>query len=1160
MEDTVSDFVHLHCHTEYSLLDGAISISKLCDKAKDLGMQACAITDHGNMFGVAKFYKNCKEVGLKPIIGCEVYVCDNHKDKVSNKARLRSHLILLAQSDIGYHNLIKIVTCGFLEGFYYKPRVDKHILRQYSEGIICLSACIAGEIPKAILAQDMNKAKQLAQEYSSIYPNRFYIELQSNGLEEQNKVNTALLELAETCSLPIVATNDCHYLNADDADAHEVLLCIQTKDVISNEKHMKFESKELYFKSSQEMEEAFASIPEALSNSAKIAEMCNVDLNFGKHFFPVYKLPENTSLESEFRRLAIEGLEERFKTHPNPETIDKNLYNERLNLEMDVICEMGFPGYFLIVQEFINWAKNQGIPVGPGRGSAAGSLVAWALRITNLDPIPYNLLFERFLNKERISLPDIDVDFCERRRGEVIQHMVDLYGEKSVAQITTFGTMKAKAVVRDVGRALGYDYAYTDVIAKLIPNSLKMTLTIALQQEPELKKRYETEEKVKILIDTSLKLEELARHASTHAAGLVVSDKPMDEYLPLYLGKDGELVTQFDGPMTELVGLVKFDFLGLKTMTIIQDTLDTIKRKGQTPPNLDTLPLDDKETYLLYSKGDTDGVFQMESSGMRQYLRQLKPTCFEDIIAMVALYRPGPLGSGMVEEFIKRKHGQVQVSYPHKDLENCLKDTYGVIVYQEQVMQIAQIIAKYSLGKADILRRAMGKKKADVMAKERGSFVEGAVINNLSKDKANEIFDLMEKFAEYGFNKSHSAVYALISYHTAYLKVHYPKEFMAALLTSETNNQNKILKYISYCKDAGIEVIKPSINESHKEFSVVNDSIIFGLGAIKNVGDEAIKEIIETRKNGQNYTSLMDFTCRVNTKKVTKRVIESLIKSGACDCLGATRKAMLDSLEIVIARAQKKAKEGSSTQISLFSVTKQNQEPEYGVGLNIKEASSPELPDDIKMKAEKEALGFLLTFHPLQNFKREIERLQLKTIEDCFDEFTGVELKCAILITSLKEILTKRGEKMAFVEIEDLTGKAEVTFLPKIYEKCSELLKSDQPLCLTARLMQKDADDEDDNESKVFHGIKLQAIDAILLKDACLNSTKPLCIDIPENKFTKENITYLKQILEKHPGDIKIEANITIEGQKCHILFGENLTINPSPELDKELIQWTSVD
>ncbi|MDR0239804.1 MAG: DNA polymerase III subunit alpha, partial [Deltaproteobacteria bacterium] len=848
----MSDFVHLHCHTEYSLLDGAIRIRDLCARAKDSGMPAAAITDHGNMYGAAHFYQACREFGLKPIIGCEVYVCHDHTDKESDRARQRHHLVLLAQNSAGYQNLIKLVTRGFLDGFHYRPRVDKELLRRHSEGIIALSACMAGEIPRALLHKGMEEAIRLAGEYSAIYPERFYLELQSNGLQEQERINAGLMELAQRAALPLVATNDCHYLDADDVEAHDILLCIQTQTTVDDPKRMRFETKELYYKSIEEMERVFAPVPEALANTMRIAEQCSLEMSFDRHVFPVYALPEGVTPEDEFRRLALEGLEKRLEQHPDRETLDHELYHARLAWELQVITEMQFPAYFLIVQDFINWAKDNGIPVGPGRGSAAGSLVAWALRITNLDPIPYKLLFERFLNSERISLPDIDVDFCERRRPEVIRYVAEKYGEDAVAQITTFGKMKAKAVVRDVGRALGFSFAETDKIAKLVPEDLKMTVSKALETEPELAERYGSDPGIRRLLDISRRLEGLARHASTHAAGVVIADRAMHEYLPLYRGKRGETVTQFDMKMVEKVGLMKFDFLGLGTMTLIQDTLDAIARQGKQAPDLDALPLTDSATYDLYSRGDTDGVFQVESSGMRQYLRMLKPNCFEDLIAMLALYRPGPLGAdGMVEGFIKRKHGELPVIYPLPMLEDCLRDTYGVIVYQEQVMQIGQIVAGYTLGQADLLRRAMGKKNVEAMAKERSRFVDGAGAKGIDAKKAHEIFNLMEKFAEYGFNKSHSAAYALISYHTAYLKTHFRVEFMAALLTSEMDSQDKLLKYVAACRDMDVQVVQPSVNRSRREFTAHGGQVVFGLGGIKNVGNEAIPAMIAAGKAGE---------------------------------------------------------------------------------------------------------------------------------------------------------------------------------------------------------------------------------------------------------------------------------------------------------------------
>ena len=1157
----MSEFIHLHCHTEYSLLDGAIRLKDLCRRANEFGMKACAITDHGNMFGAARFYKACREHEIKPILGCEAYICKNHKDKSTETGRAYHHLILLAQNITGYHNLAKLVTESYMEGFYYKPRIDKHLLRKYNEGLICLSACISGEIPATLLSGDFNGAMAIAEEYASIFPGRFYLEIQSNGLTEQATVNEALRELAQASGLPLVATNDCHYLDREDAYAHEVLVCIQTQKTMDDPGRMKFETDELYFKSGDDMEKAFSNDMAAIGNTAEIAALCNVELDFGHHYFPAYPLREGESLDSEFRRLAREGLKRRLDKYPGGENINRQLYEDRLEHELNVIIEMGFPGYFLIVQEFINWAKDHDIPVGPGRGSAAGSLVAWALRITNLDPLPYNLLFERFLNIERVSLPDIDVDFCERRRMEVIRHMAERYGKDSVAQITTFGTMKARGVVRDVGRALGISYAETDKIARLVPESLKMTIDLALEQEPELKRLYKEDSSVRHLIDTARRLEGLTRHASTHAAGLVVSDKPMVEYLPLYTDKNEKIVTQFDGPMTEETGLVKFDFLGLKTMTQIYDTLDNIRSQGKTAPDLEQIPLDDPETYDLYSRGDTDGVFQVESSGMRQYLRMLKPGCFEDIIAMLALYRPGPLGSGMVDEFIKRKHGQVPVSYPHESLRNCLGDTYGVIVYQEQVMQIAQIIASYTLGGADLLRRAMGKKKKEAMARERVSFVAGAEKNGISAKQANEIFDLMEKFAEYGFNKSHSAAYALISYHTAWLKTHYKVEFMASLLTSEMGNQDKLLKYISCCRDMGIEVLQPSINESAWEFQAKEEKVLFGLGGLKSIGKELVDEIVEERKKGP-YSSLHDFCYRINSRRINRRSLEALIKGGAMDCLAATRASMLACMEITLARAQKKAKSQSGNQFSfLGEIEKKNSAPANGIGLELQEARLDEMPEEEKLKYEKEVLGFFLTSHPLQPFVREMQRISATPLDMCGEQPSGSTVKCAVLVTSLKEVLTKsKGERMAFVTIEDLTGHAEITFFPRDYAQARDLLHSEQPLLVSARVEQgKQSSEWDsaDNESENVE-LKLLGCGARLLKDACAENMRPLIIRIPGRKINQADLEALKCLLSNYTGPVPVNAILELPGVEYDLAMPENLHVRPGPELETALKHWVA--
>ncbi len=1183
-------FVHLHCHTEFSLLDGAIKLKDLVSKAKEYNMPAVAITDHGFMYGATHFYTQAKSAGIIPIIGCEVYVTHDHLDKSSELSRVRHHLILLAQNNTGYSNLMKIVTKGCLDGMYYKPRVDKNILMAHNEGLIALSACIAGEIPRTLLGRNkllpgggnFEQAIEVANTYSEIFPDRFYLEIQDNTLPDQQAVNNSLIELAKVTNLPLVATNDCHYLTAEDVEAHDILLCIQTQAKVNDAKRMSFDAKDLYFKSPDEMAAAFSHCPEAIANTLVIAERCkDVELDLKSNFFPVYELPEGMTLETEFRRLAVEGLKKRIEQHPDPDSLDLKVYEDRLEFELNVICGMGFPGYFLIVQDFINWAKDNNIPVGPGRGSAAGSLVAWAIRITNIDPIPYNLLFERFLNNERVSMPDIDVDFCEDKRLDVVRYVMEKYGADKVAQITTFGKMKAKAVVKDVGRALDVPYKETDFISKLIPTDPKITVKKAIETVPEIQEIYMNDPSIRKMLDVSMRLEGLSRHASTHAAGVVVSDKPMVEYLPLYKGKKDELVTQYDMKMVEKVGLVKFDFLGLRTMTLIQETLDNIEKQGKVAPNLDTLSLDDPHVFELFARGDTDGVFQVESSGMRQYLRQLKPSCFEDIIAMLALYRPGPLGSGMVDEFIKRKHGEVPVTYPLDELETCLKDTYGVIVYQEQVMQIAQITGGYTLGGADLLRRAMGKKNAEEMQKEGIKFQEGAISKGVPAEIAAEIFDLMEKFAEYGFNKSHSAAYALITYHTAYLKTYHKVEFMAALLSSEIGNQDKILKYISSCRDMGIQVLAPDIQVSNHDFTAHNSAIIYGLGGVKGVGNEAIKEIVGARIDAETgerkeYFSFFDFLTRVNLRKVTKKVLESLIKAGACDCFKVSRNALLASVDLMVARAQKKAKEKDSNQMSLFSMMPAEEVPQLpGLGADIPEASLPEWEDDVRLSFEKEALGFFLSSHPLQPFRTDFYRINIKEIDEIADYPDKSEVQIPILVTGIKEVYTKKNnQKMAFVAVEDLTGTAEVIFFPKPYAEYSELLHSDQPLVLKGTVDRKDeppsnnanqsapngqANGENQESSEEDEGpreVKLLGDSVVTLAETSKNCRTPLTLQFPSQCLNTKGLEEFKAILEQHKGNTQAKISFDINDILCEMQLGDNFKVSPGPQLFKAYSTW----
>ncbi len=1167
----MSNFVHLHCHTEYSLLDGAIRIDDLTKKASGFGMPAAAITDHGNMHGAAYFYMSCKAQNIDPILGCEVYVTRDHKDTTSELAKVRHHLILLAKNKIGYQNLLALVSKSFLDGYYYKPRVDKNILKQYNEGIIALSACLAGEIPRTLLGHNkyingggtFKDALGIAKEYAEIYPDRFYLEVQSNTLPEQHLLNQKLYELADETKLPLVATNDCHYLNQEDVEAHDILLCVQQQRTEHDENRWKFDATDLYYKSPEEMISAFKDYPEAIENTLKIADECRgleIQLKTPPYHFPIYELPEGMTLETEFRKLAREGLQKRLEKHPHRETLDIKQYEERLEMELNVICGMGFPGYFLIVQDFINWAKNKGIPVGPGRGSAAGSLVAWSLRITNLDPLPYNLFFERFLNVERVSMPDIDVDFCEDRRLEVVEYVSEKYGKDKVAQIATFGKMKAKAVIRDVGRAIGLSFQETSRICKILGDDLGITLEKALKNNNEFITEYNSNASSKRLIDICLRLEGLSRHASTHAAGVVVSDLPMHHYLPLFKGKKDELVTQFDMKIVEKVGLVKFDFLGLRTITLVNRAIQNIIHQGKTPPDLDTLPFDDPQVYDLYAKGDTDGVFQVESSGMRKYLRMLRPTCFEDLIAMLALYRPGPLNSGMVDEFCKRKHGEVEVTYPLEELEPCLKDTYGVIVYQEQVMQIAQIVAQYTLGGADLLRRAMGKKKPEEMAQQRGIFLDGSGKRGVPEEKANEIFDLMEKFAEYGFNKAHSAAYAVISYHTAFLKKYYPVEFMSALLTSEIGNQDKILKYVAVCNDMDIKVKAPDIQKSRREFTPDNDAIIYGLGGVKTVGDEAIKEIINNREEKGPYKSFFDFCYRINLRKVTKRVLENLIKAGALDCFGVSRAGLLAIMDTVVARVAKKQKEKESKQVSLLAFAPAQEDfSQGGIGFDCPESGLPEWSDEDKINFEKEALGFYLTSHPLQAYRPEIERLGAITIEEIRNLANKTLVKVAVLVTGIKEFITKSGKKMAFMQIEDLTGHAELIVFPKRYEEIRQYFTEEsnnlfylQATVDNSQAEESNFDEAKEDEEEAMIEVKLLAENMIPLLQACEDCTSEIIIDFGSKKIN--NIAYLKKILRNHAGKAPFSLRLSLNNEiSCMMKLGEEWKVKGSPELYREM-------
>ncbi len=1050
-----SRFVHLHCHTEYSLLDGANKVDKLFERIKSLKQPAVAMTDHGNMFGAVEFYREAMSHGVKPIIGCEIYVAPTSrfekKGVDKGPKEYNNHLILLAMNKEGYRNLCKLVSLGYMEGFYYKPRIDKELLKELNGGLIALSACLQGEVSQALSGGNIERAKAAAESYLSMFDDRYYIEIQDNKLPEQEKVNRLLIELAKNLSVPIVATNDCHYGERADYHAHDVLLCVQTGKTINEENRLKFETDEAYVKSAEEMKQGFDYCPEAVERTLEIADRCNLEMEFGKYHFPTFAPPKEISLEDYLDELARSGLEERL--HGVTDAATRKAYEDRLNYELDVIKRMQFPGYFLVVADFINYAKRNGIPVGPGRGSSAGSLVAYALKITDLDPIRHVLLFERFLNPERRSMPDIDVDFCIRGRAQVIQYVKDKYGADRVAQIATFGTLKAKAAIRDVGRALGFSFAETDAIAKLIPapkQGFDYPLTESIKMEPRLQELIKTDPRIKTLVDHALRLEGLVRHASTHAAGVVLSNLPLVDHLPLFVDKEGGIVTQFDMSCVEKIGLVKFDFLGLKTLTLLHDCVKLIQMTQGVKVDLERLPLDDKKTYQLLCNGNTTGVFQLESTGIREMTVKIRPNCFEDLVAILALYRPGPLDSGMAEEYIKRKNGREKNKYLHPLSEPILKDTYGVIVYQEQVMQIAQVLGGYSMGDADILRRAMGKKDPEEMAAQRERFVEGAKKKKIDPQKATEIFDQMETFARYGFNKSHSAAYALVSYQTAYLKTHYPVEFMAALMTWEMGDTDKVIKNLAECREKGIEVLAPDVNESRSDFTPVGGKIRFGLTAVKNVGEKAVEVILESREKDGAFESLFDFCRRVDLTAVNRRVIESLIKCGAFDSTTVSRARMMAVLDETMRAGQAFQRDEESNQIDIFAMlgapAKGSKKP-GDIYPQVDEWSTHE-----SLAFEKEALGFYITGHPLDKYDNVIKKISSRTIAELKEKASAGDVKIGGVISSLKLKNTKKGDRYGSFNLEDKSGFVEVVAWPDVYRTAVELLNSDDPIFVKGRM------------------------------------------------------------------------------------------------------------
>ncbi len=1130
-----SDFIHLHVHTNYSLLDGAIRLDKLMDQCHEFGMDTVTITDHGAMYGALEFYNKARKAGLKPIIGCEFYMTPGSRHKKDPQQKGLRHLVLLAMNERGYKNLMHLASIAQLEGFYYKPRLDMEVIEQFNEGLIALTACLQGVVPFHIKNGDPETALEEAKKFQNIFGDRLYLELQENGIPEQSLVNDGLVKISEKTGIPLVATNDCHYLTKEHNHAHEVLLCVQTGRTIDDPGRFHFDSDQLYFKSPLEMKESFAWCPEAIANTVKIAERCNLELKFDDHYFPAFPVPEGESLDSLFEKAARNGLEERLKLIRKREIFSaeqEKIYHDRLEMEIDVIEKMGFPGYFLVVADFIKWAKENRIPVGPGRGSGAGSLVAYSMLITDLDPLPYGLIFERFLNIERESMPDFDIDFCQERRGEVIEYVQNKYGgDEHVAQIITYGSMKARGVIRDVGRALAIPFAEVDKIAKLVPDELKITIDKALEKEPRLKEAAKQDKDIAKLIEISKVLEGMPRHTSTHAAGVVVSPGPMYEYLPMARGSKEEVLTQYDMVHTEQTGLIKFDFLGLKTLTVIEKAVTLIESAIDRRLNISEIPLDDTKTYDLLCKGDALGVFQLESSGMRKLLTDMQPEMFSDLIALVALYRPGPLESGMVSDFVNTKHGRMVAKYPLPQLKPILEETYGVIVYQEQVMKIANVLASYSLGDADMLRRAMGKKKPEVMAAEKEKFMAGCQKNKIPTDKAVYIFDLMAKFAGYGFNKSHSAAYALIAYQTAYLKAHYPAQFMAGLLSCDMNNTDKVVLYINECRDHGIDVLPPDINESDRDFTVIDERIRFGLAAVKNVGDSALDSIIEEREEGGPYKTMGELCARVDSRRVNRRVIESLIKAGVFDSLGAKRSQLFAILDQALEQAQAAQRDRLSGQKSLFGILPED-EVAKSKALTMPDIS--EWPEKDKLAAEKETVGFYLTGHPLDSHRQELGLLTTSLLTG-LGEFNNKAVRVGGLVKNRKNIISKKGDRMAFITLEDISGTAEVVIFPKTYQQSVELLDQDIPLIIQGKA---------EAEEQVC---KIIADEIVSLADARKRYIESAHILLRSDQISRKRIEDLKKVvLQNHgPCPVKLVIHFDKRGEVDIDIAGE-YTIIPS--------------
>lgn len=1145
----MSKFVHLHIHSEFSLLDGANRIKDLPVRAKELGMDAMAITDHGVMYGAIDFYKACKKEGIKPIIGCEVYVAPRSRfDKEPNIDNKYNHLIILAKNNQGYKNLSKLVSLGFTEGYYYKPRIDLEILEKYHEGLIVLSGCLAGSVNQALLNGNYDKAEEIALWHKRVFGEDYYIEIQNNGLKEQVLANQRLIELARKLNIPIVATNDAHYLKREDAYNHEVLLCIQTGKRMSDVDRMRFDTDELYVKSPEEMIEYFKAFPDAIENTVKIAEKCNVEFEFGHTILPNYDVPPEYPTHFDFfKKLCDDGIKKRYGENPSKEILDRAEY------EISVIKKMGYVDYFLIVWDFINYAKTHGISVGPGRGSGAGSIIAYAIEITDIDPMKYDLLFERFLNPERISMPDFDVDFSDTRRQEVIDYVSRKYGHDHVSQIITFGTMAAKMVIRDVARVLDLPYSEADTLAKMIPNELHITIKKALEENRELKEKYDTDETVKKVLDIAMGLEGMPRQTSTHACGIVITKDPVDTYVPLYV-RDGQISTQYIMTTLEELGLLKMDFLGLRTLTVIQDTIEMVKENRGIDIKFDK-DMSDPKVYKLWQEGKTCGIFQFESQGMTNFMKELQPDCLEDLIAGVSLYRPGPMDQ--IPRYIKGKKHPGHNEYTHPSLEPILNVTYGCMVYQEQVMQIVRDLAGYSLGRADLVRRAMGKKKLDVMAKEREVFINGqvdengnvlvpgCVRNGIDEKSANKIFDEMAEFAKYAFNKSHAACYAVVAYRTAYLKAYYPAEFMAATLNSFLGNLDKIPQYIDECKSLGIAILKPEINKSNSKFIVENGKIRFGLGSIKNVGITPVETIVKERKENGKYKNFTDFCERIADEGVNKKCIESLIKAGAFDEFEQTRSTLLASFEGIIDAIQSEKKKGLVGQVSMFDLGTESQKEELNE-MKYTFEEHEELPTKELLSLEKEMLGIYISGHPLEKLRNQIEiqtninTIELKKLGEQMSTnlnednlqiqnekpkyHDGQNVKYAGIITSIKKKYTKNNKIMAFVTIEDLYGSAEIIVFENAYLKAGKSLVEENIVMVDGRLSIR----EDEDATIIANDIK----------DFGEQKQKILTLDITNlDEAHKDKLRGALRYFHGDKNNINVQVKIGEEYKPCGQLY-----------------------